>query len=213
VTQLVDRLHIIGHWLRASPASRVLTLARCAGIAALLGVYADVSAQQSFGRLFFSTEERRTLDDMRNDDVEPQVAQPVRGDTAVAPVVDVISFDGKVERSGSGGSTIWVNGRPVLTGNRTVEGISVYSSRGTSGETRFVLPPSDAGQTDFSLKVGQKIAVQSGKVLDTYEARAAEDAESVFAKDPPGDASVPSDGVKTPKGAGSSATPAPSGGS
>jgi hypothetical protein len=210
VIRLVDRWHVIGHWLRASAASRVLALARCAGIAALLGVYADVSAQQSFGRLFFSTEERRTLNDMRNDDIEPQVAQPVRGETAAAPVVDVISFDGKVERSGSGGSTVWVNGRPVLTGNRTVEGIRVYSSRGTSGETRFVLPPSDAGETNFSLKAGQKIAVQSGKVLDTYEARAAEDAESVFAKELPADAVVPSDGVKSPQGAGSSATPAPS---
>jgi hypothetical protein len=83
--------------------------------------------------------------------------------TAVAPVVDVISFDGKVERSGGGGTTIWVNGRPVLTGSK----------------------PSDAGRTDFSLKVGQKIAVQSGKVLDSYEARAAEDAESVFAAEKP----------------------------
>jgi hypothetical protein len=154
-------------------------------IAALLVVFVDAPAAENFGRLFFSTEERRTLDEMRNDDIEPQPVQPTRGETIAAPVVDVISFDGKVERSGGGGSTIWVNGRPVLTGNKTVEGIRVQPSRGTNGETRFILPPSDIGETDFSLKVGQKIAVQSGKVLDSYEVRAAEDAESVFAAEEP----------------------------
>jgi hypothetical protein len=126
--------------------------------------------------------------------------------------VDVISFDGKVERSGSGGSTIWVNGRPVLTGNRTVEGIRIESSRGTNGETRFILPPSDAGETDFSLKVGQKIAVQSGKVLESYEVRAAEDAESVFARELPGDAAAP-DGESPPGDAGDARAPAPPPGS
>ena len=125
------------------------------------------------------------LNEMRDDDVERQTIQPTRGVTVDSPAVDVISFDGKVERTGSGGTTIWVNGRPVLTGHRTVEGIRVESSPGTNGETRFSLPPSDAGETEFSLKVGQKVAVQSGKVLDSYEARAAEDAESVFAAGEP----------------------------
>ncbi|MEJ2089944.1 MAG: hypothetical protein P8Y69_16005 [Gammaproteobacteria bacterium] len=159
--------------MRVAAAPWLATLARCAGIVVVLGVFADARAQQDFGRLFFSPEERRTLDDMRDDDVEPEVVQVTPGETPVAPVVDVISFDGKVERSGGGGSTVWVNGRPVLTGNKTVEGISVHPSRGTSGETRFVLPPSDAGETNFSLKVGQKIGVQSGKVLESYERRAA----------------------------------------
>jgi hypothetical protein len=163
-----------------------MSLARCAGIAALLAIYADAPAEEKFGRLFFSADERRVLDDLRDEPPQPVGPKKDPNDkTAVAPVVDVISFDGKVERSGGGGTTIWVNGRPVLTGSKTVEGISIESSRGTNGETVFVLPPSDAGRTDFSLKVGQKIAVQSGKVLDSYEARAAEDAESVFAVEKP----------------------------
>lgn len=207
-----ERWRVTGQRLCARVAPCVFTLARSAGIAALLTVYADVAAQQSFGRLFFNPEQRRVLNDMRDDrgDLPP----PPRsiGETVVAPVVDVISFDGKVERSGGGGSTIWVNGRPVLAGNRTAEGIVVQPSRGTNGETIFVLPPSDAGETNFSLKAGQKIAVQSGKVLDSYEARAAEDAESVFAGESPADAAPP-DGEKPPKEAGKTATPAPSGGS
>lgn len=166
----------------------VVRFARYAGLAALLAVFTDAPAEESFGRLFFTIEERRTLDDMRDGDIEPEVVKPQPGKTAVAPVVDVISFDGKVERSGGRGTTIWVNGRPVLTGNRTVEGIRIESSRGTNGTTRFILPSSDAGETEFSLKVGQKIAVQSGKVLDAYEVRAAEDAESVFARESPADA-------------------------
>jgi hypothetical protein len=131
-----------------------MSLARCAGIAALLAIYADAPAEEKFGRLFFSADERRVLDDLRDEPPQPVGPKKDPNDkTAVAPVVDVISFDGKVERSGGGGTTIWV--------------------------------PSDAGRTDFSLKVGQKIAVQSGKVLDSYEARAAEDAESVFAVEKP----------------------------
>ena len=203
---------ILAHRRWTGARQCVAMLARCVGIAALLVVSVDAPAAENFGRLFFSAEERRTLDEMRNDDIEPQPVQPTGGEVIAAPVVDVISFDGKVERSGGGDSTIWVNGRPVLTGNRTVEGIRIQSSRGTNGETRFILPPSDIGETDFSLKVGQKIAVQSGKVLDSYEVRAAEDAESVFARDLPAAAAVP-EAVTSPDDTGSSATPAASDGS
>jgi hypothetical protein len=177
------RAHLIVQRLKSRVRRLLVMVTHCAAMAALLGFYANAAAQDSYGRLFFSSEERRMMNDARNDWVEPSPVQVKRGETVSAPVVDVISFDGKVERSGSRGSTIWVNGRPVLAGNTTVEGIGVNPSRGTSGETVFVLPPSDAGETNFSLKVGQKIAVQSGKVLDSYERRAAEDAESVFAAD------------------------------
>jgi len=177
------RAHRILPHLKSRARRFLVAAAHCAAIAALLGFYANAAAQNSYGRLFFSGEERRMMNDARNDWVEPSPVQVKRGETVVAPVVDVISFDGKVERSGNRGSTIWVNGRPVLAGNTTVEGIGVNPSRGTSGETVFVLPPSDAGETNFSLKVGQKIAVQSGKVLDSYERQAAEGAESVFAAD------------------------------
>ena len=204
--------HAIGGWLRARVSPWVVSLARCAGIAALLAVYADAPAEERFGRLFFSADERRVLDDLR-DEPPPPPPPPTGSGPDVAPVVDVISFDGKVERSGGGTTTIWVNGRPVLTGSKTVEGISIESSRGTNGETVFVLPPSDAGRTDFSLKVGQKIAVQSGKVLDSYEARAAEDAESVFAEKPPAGAAANPDGDKPSDDAGDSGAPAPTPGS
>ena len=210
MSRLVRLWRVIDCRLSDRVPQNALVLARCASIAVLLAVYADAPADESFGRLFFSTEERRTLDDMRNDDLEPQTVKPEPGKTTAAPVVDVISFDGKVERSGSGGSTIWVNGRPVLTGNRTVEGIRIQSSRGTNGETRFILPPSDAGETEFSLKAGQKIAVQSGKKLEPYEVRAAEDAESVFARELPGDAAALPDGEKSSGEAGGSGAAAPS---
>jgi hypothetical protein len=139
------------------PGHRALALLQGAGLATLLLACAYDAGADSLGRWFFSTEERRTLDELRDAGEEPK-PPPKSGEKAVAPVVDVISFDGKVERSG-GGSTIWVNGRPVFTGNRTAEGIRVRSSRGTDGETRFELPPSDSGTTQFSLKAGQKVAV------------------------------------------------------
>ena len=212
MTSLLGAWQVVGCRLTGRLYQVVLGLARYAGLAVLLVVFTDAPAEESFGRLFFSIEERRTLDDMRADDIEPETVKPQPGKTALAPVVDVISFDGKVERSGGGGSTIWVNGRPVLTGNRTVEGIRIESSRGTNGTTRFILPPSDAGETDFSLKVGQKIAVQSGKVLDSYEVRAAEDAESVFAKESPADA-APAEETESLDEPGKSSASTPSKGS
>lgn len=213
MTSLVSALRVVGCRLEGRPSRVVVRFARYAGLAALLAVFTDAPAEESFGRLFFTIEERRTLDDMRDDDIEPEVVKSQSGNATVAPVVDVISFDGKVERSGGGGTTVWVNGRPVLTGNRTVEGIRIESSRGTNGTTRFILPPSDAGETDFSLKVGQKIAVQSGKVLESYEVRAAEDAESVFAEESPGDAAANPDGEKPSGEPGDSRVPTPSPGS
>ncbi len=208
MTTLVRTWQVVGCRLLDRLSQGVLAFARYAGFAAVLAVYADAAAEENFGRLFFSIEDRRTLDDMRDDDIEPEIVNPQPGRTTVTSVVDVISFDGKVERSG-GGSTIWVNGRPVLTGNRTVEGIRIQSSPGTNGETRFILPPTDAGETDFSLKVGQKIAVQSGKVLDSYEVRAAEDAESVFAEESPADTAAGSDGEKSSGEPGDSRVPVP----
>ena len=213
MSAFIEDCGLIAGRLRTAVARNILGIARYAGLAALLAVYVDLPAQDNYGRLFFSAEERRTLDDMRNDDIEPvQTVEPGVKPT-IAPVVDVISFDGKVERSGGGTTTIWVNGRPVLTGNMTVEGISVQSQRGTNAETRFVLPPSDTAPTDFSLKVGQKIAVQSGKVLESYENRAAEDAESVFAKEQPGAEASPPGNAQPPPSPGSSVSPVPPGGS
>jgi hypothetical protein len=190
---------------------RALAVVQAAGLATLLLAWTNDAAADSLGRLFFSTEERRTLDELRDAGEEPKLA-PTSGEKAVAPLVDVISFDGKVERSG-GGSTIWVNGRPVYTGNRTAEGIRVRSSRGTDGETRFELPPSDSGTTQFSLKAGQKVAVQNGRKFDAYEARPGEDAESVLGDGGSAD-SAPAGADDGPPGKGAApgaAAPSPGG--
>ena len=41
-------------------------IARCALMAALLAVYADASAKDGYGRLFFSAEDRLMLNEMRD---------------------------------------------------------------------------------------------------------------------------------------------------
>lgn len=174
--------------LRRMPAIFATT-----GVALVMLVCTESANADIFGRWFFSPEERRVLDDKR-DTGETKREKKTDPDKATAPppVVDVISFDGKVERS-DGVSTVWVNGRPVYTGDRTAEGIRVQTSRGTQGETRFELPPSDAGTTEFSLKAGQKVAVQNGRKFDAYERRPGEDAESVL------DGKEPEESVKSPE--------------
>jgi hypothetical protein len=150
-------------------------------LACLLLALAQAASAQTLGRLFFSVDERFSLNQMRENDVEiepdPEPARP--GSAVQAPKVGEVSFDGRVQRS-DGQTTIWVNGKPLLPGNSTVEGISVESTGGTGGETRFSLP-SGAG---FELKVGQKVQVVSGKVLDSYETKPADDTENVFSAQP-----------------------------
>lgn len=171
-------------WMRLREHACAWT--RAAGLATLLVAGGDAVAEENFGRWFFSILDRQKLDEDRDkgEELAPVIVGPTETG-APPPVVDVISFDGKVERS-DGTSTVWVNGRPVFTGNRTAEGISVHSSRGTGGEAQFVLPRSEtdttsrSGPPPFTLKVGQKVAVQNGRKFDAYEARPGEDAESVI---------------------------------
>jgi len=181
---------------------------RTAGIAGLLFAYADITLAEGLGQLFFSVEERHILDERRDSGEGPAPITEPGTDEPEAPMVGVISFDGKVERSG-GGSTVWVNGRPVYTGSRTVEGIGIESSPGSSSETQFQLPRSDADSkpTEFSLKVGQKVAVQNGQKFDAYERRPGEDAETVFEKETPAEGTPPAEGATPATGDGGSATP------
>ena len=169
---------------------------RTVGIASLLFAYADITLAEGLGQLFFSTEERHILDERRDSGEGPAPVTLPGTDEPEAPMVGVISFDGKVERSG-GGSTVWVNGRPVYTGSRTVEGIGIESSPGSSSETQVQLPRNDGDgkPTEFSLKVGQKVAVQNGQKFDAYERRPGEDAESVFEKETPAEGTPPAEGA------------------
>jgi len=207
-------------WLAGSAYAlrlrRILfAFARAAAMASLLFAHAEATAAESFGQLFFSVEERHLLDELRDTGEDPAPAPTQSGTKAPeAPMVGVISFDGKVERNG-GGSTVWVNGRPVYTGSETVEGIGISARSGTSSETQFMLPRSDADAkpTEFSLKVGQKVAVQNGQKFDAYERRPGEDAETVFGQKSPADEVPPADGATSPAGEGGSAAPAPPKGS
>ena len=187
----------------------MIASARTVGLAGLLFAYAQATLAEGLGQFFFSAEERRILDELRDAGEDPAPVVPPDGTKVeAAPIVDVISFDGMVKRSG-GGSTVWVNGRPVYTGSTTVEGIAIETSPGPISEKRFVLPRSDenAKPTEFSLKVGQKVAVQNGQKFDAYERRPGEDAETVF-ENAPADGTAPPAGLKSPPDAGSSAAPA-----
>jgi hypothetical protein len=185
----------------------IIAFARTAGVAGLLFAYAETTVAEGLGQFFFSAEERHILDELRDAGEDPPTVEPSDGtNVEAAPIVDVISFDGLVKRSG-GGSTVWVNGRPVYTGSTTAEGIAIETSPGPISEKRFVLPRSDenAKPTEFSLKVGQKVAVQNGQKFDAYERRPGEDAETVF-ENAPADGTAPPAGVNSPSDDGSTTT-------
>lgn len=150
-------------------------------LAALLAMLVPQAQAQDFGRLFFSVEERLELSRMREEGVEIETPSNASTPQPKAPEVGEVIYNGRVQRS-DGESTIWVNGRPVLPGSATPEGIRARSTGRTGGEIRFELP-SGAG---FELKVGQKIKVVTGQVVESYEAKPEGDAAPGFSGTLPG---------------------------
>ncbi|MDX1433042.1 MAG: hypothetical protein R3286_11410 [Gammaproteobacteria bacterium] len=159
----------------ASPPRHSARRRACILLAGAFLLAALPASAQEFGRLFFSVDDRIQLDQRREDPQEPVVTVKRGEPKPEAPAVGEVTFNGHVQRS-DGETTIWVNGRPVLPGNSTPEGISARPTGRGGGETRFELP-SGAG---FELKVGQKIKVVSGKVVESYETSAPEDAPAGF---------------------------------
>ncbi len=108
---------------------------------------------QDLGRLFFTPEQRATLDARRKARVPdtPAVAVVASPNTRV---------DGFVRRSG-GPSTVWVNGEPL--GEHGPEAPRIV--HGASSDPRVSVPVGDGG-IRFSLKPGQVLDRGSGEVRD-----------------------------------------------
>jgi len=118
----------------------------------LLAPATDVLGQD-LGRLFFTPEQRATLDARRKARVPdtPNVAAVASPTTRV---------DGFVHRSG-GPSTVWVNGEPL--GEHGPEAPRIV--RGAASDARVSVPLGEGG-IRFSLKPGQVLDRSNGEVSD-----------------------------------------------
>jgi len=106
----------------------------------------------ALGRLFFSGEERRELDRLRNENKGYQASE--LGEKQRALPTESLTINGVVVR-GNGKSTFWINGQPVPENNSSYAGIRVIRKPDQPIKVGF-----PCGSDDIQLKPGQKIICQ-----------------------------------------------------
>lgn len=112
------------------------------GAAAYLALLSGaVSAEQPLGRLFFTPEQRATLESLR---LAPATA------TQATPT-DRVSVDGIVQRSG-GPATVWINGVPQTMPQRAL----VPSRKGGAPAVDVAVPARDER---VRLRVGESVII------------------------------------------------------
>ena len=119
----------------------------------LLLAFAQSAMAQEFGRLFFTPEQRASLDARRKARVPDKPSAP-------AVISPTTRLDGYVQRSG-GKNTVWVNGEPLPESAPEAPPI-VQTPR---GEARVQVPLGESG-VRAPLKPGQVIDRGSGEVRD-----------------------------------------------
>ena len=121
-----------------------------------------VPVATSLGRLFFSPEERTTIDEMRGRPTAAAAPAP----KALPPAPEYVMLNGIVRRS-DGSTSVWLNDR-MLEGRRTAEGLEVTDSRRAPGPGNVTVKVPQAGRS-VDLRVGQQLDVTSGKVQERYQ--------------------------------------------
>lgn len=159
------------------------------GVLVVAATFALPAESQRLGRFFSTPDERELLDELRrNRDLAGPEPEPLTQEPVQETVVEQLSIDGVVIRSG-GANSAWVNGRPVSDGWTTREGVRVdAASVGRSGRVIITLP---SGVDTIDLKPGQKIDVESGLVMEAYEPFAPPEGASVFGAPALDDSAVP----------------------
>ncbi|MBM3342258.1 MAG: hypothetical protein FJY56_09120 [Betaproteobacteria bacterium] len=134
----------------------------------------EAPAAERMGRLFFTAEQRAQLDiaRARHDPRAPVVSEP---EILAAPALavprgpGVVTYSGVVRR-GDGKSTVWINGKPVTERNRAGASAGEVSVLGMREDGAVSIAVPQASRT-ASLKVGQSLDVNSGRIDESYTSR------------------------------------------
>jgi hypothetical protein len=121
------------------------------------------------GRLFTTSQERDELDALRR---SPSYQTPVDTGDAM-PFVEDFTLDGVVVRS-SGNNASWINGSSIFEGEVSREGVRVETATG-GGALRVRLL---RGRDAIQLKPGQTIDVTTRSVLEEFQIKVQQEAES-----------------------------------
>lgn len=117
------------------------------------------SAAEPLGRLFFTPQQRATLDNARGQNIKIEVE--VETET---PNLEIISVNGMIKRS-DGQSTVWINNQP-LNEKRAPSGIKIISRSADDARVTLQLPPS---RRNVDLKVGQNLDAVTGQIQESYQ--------------------------------------------
>lgn len=117
-----------------------------------------VSAAEPLGRLFYTPQQRTTLDSARRQNIKVDIAT----ETPTSP--ENISVNGVIKRS-DGQSTVWINNHPINE-KRAPNGITIISRSADNASVTLQLPQSSRY---VDLKVGQSLDATSGKIQESYQ--------------------------------------------
>ena len=119
------------------------------------------SAAEPLGRLFFTPQQRSTLDNARGQKIKIDVEVETETET---PNLEIISVNGMIKRS-DGQSTVWINNQ-LLNEKRAPSGIKIISRSADDARVTLQLPPSSR---NVDLKVGQNLDAVTGQIQESYQ--------------------------------------------
>lgn len=123
-------------------------------------------AAEPVGRLFFTPDQRASLDAARSKRTRTAVATEKTDEVAAPPPgPEVVSYDGLVRRS-DGGTTVWLNNRAVSE-KEAAESKLVRRLRPDGAVT---LQGQQSGR-NVTLKVGERAELLSGTIEEPYQRR------------------------------------------
>ena len=135
-------------------------------VVGLLLLAPPAGAAEPIGRLFFTPEQRASLDVARSKRTHAAVATEKTEESAPAPGPETVTYEGLVRRS-DGRNTVWLNNRAVSE-KQAAE--SLVRSVGADGSVTLRAPQTGR---DLSLKVGQSAELTSGTIDEAYARRPA----------------------------------------
>ena len=116
------------------------------------------SAAEPLGRLFYTPQQRATLDSARRQNIKVDIVT----ETPTSP--ENVSVNGVIKRS-DGQSTVWINNQP-LNEKRAPNGITIINRSADDASVTLQLPQS---RRNVNLKVGQNLDATSGKIQENYQ--------------------------------------------
>lgn len=136
------------------------------GVAGMVALAPTLAHGEALGRLFFTTEQRTALDEVRFAPPREQAPEPevVAREPAPEPAPPVQSFrmEGLVVRS-QGPNTAWVDGRPMLRRGKTSQGVTVDPGAVKAGGVTVQMPGTAAA---VDLKPGQRFDPASARISE-----------------------------------------------